>query len=327
MGNSFMKQTEEKKIAASIGCGIIGASWALKFAMGGYEVFAYSRSENSSQRAQKQVMDSLQSLQTNHLLDQSSTTEIFARIHFTTSLKEAVKNAVFIQESTREQSAVKEQLVQEMEKYAPKNAVIASSTSGMLITDIAKCAEYPARFVGGHPYNPPHLIPLVEVTKGEKTEDWAVERAKAFYTEIGSEPVVLQKEVPGFISNRLQMALYREVCSLVMQGVCTIEDADKAVTFGPGLRWGVMGPSLIFELGGGEGGISGLMRHLHHSISSKWADLSDLKELPAEWADIAQKGVEEELAHRTPDIGNTHETLETYRDRMLIELLRLHGKL
>ena len=135
---------------------------------------------------------------------------------------------------------------------------------------------------------------------------------------------MLQKEALGFICNRLQMALYREVCNLVMSGVCTVEDADKAVTFGPGIRWGIMGPSLVFELGGGAGGVSGLMNHLNDSISLWLGDMADWKEFPQDWAKVAQEGVNAELANRSPETGNTHQTLEEYRDAMLIQLLKLH---
>ena len=135
---------------------------------------------------------------------------------------------------------------------------------------------------------------------------------------------MLQKEALGFICNRLQMALYREVCNLVMSGVCTVEDADKAVTFGPGIRWGIMGPSLVFELGGGAGGVSGLMNHMNDSISLWLGDMADWKEFPQDWAKVAQEGVNAELANRSPETGNTHQSLEEYRDAMLIQLLKLH---
>ena len=154
--------------------------------------------------------------------------EIAARIHYTTSIAEAVTGAQFIQESSAEHYEVKWELVKAIEAASEPDAIIASSTSGLLVTEIAKNAEHPERFCGGHPYNPPHLIPLVEITKGEKTSERTVARAKAFYTAIGMEPVVLQKEALGFICNRLQMALYREVANLVLSGVCTIEDAGAS---------------------------------------------------------------------------------------------------
>lgn len=317
---------KEKKVA-SLCAGVIGYSYALRFAMGGYEVWAQNRTPQSSALAKSRVEASIDSLEKNGAMDAEKKKEVLGRIHYTNSVEEAVTDAFFIQESSAEHYDIKQGLVKELEKYAPAEAIVASSTSGLLVTEIARYAEHPERFVGGHPYNPPHLIPLVEITKGEKTEEWAVDKAKAFYKEIGMEPVVLQKEALGFICNRLQMALYREVANLVLSGVCTVEDADKAVTFGPGIRWGIMGPSLVFELGGGKGGVSGLMNHLHDSIDLWLQDMADWKEFPKEWVDVAQKGVEEEMANRTPETGNTHASLEEYRDKMLIEILKLHGKL
>lgn len=320
-------KAEDIKCAASVCAGVIGYSYALKFAMEGLEVWAQNRTEESSARAKGRVEESLSSLVKNGVYTEDEAKEVAVRIHYTTSIAEAVKDAQFIQESSAEHYDVKWQIVYEIEAAAAPDAIIASSTSGLLVTEIAKNAKHPERFCGGHPYNPPHLIPLVEITRGEKTSEETVECAKAFYQKLGMEPVVLKKEALGFICNRLQMALYREVANLVMSGVCTVEDADKAVTFGPGIRWGIMGPSLVFELGGGAGGVSGLMNHLHDSTTLWLQDMADWKEFPAEWADIAQKGVDEELAHRPAEVGNTPETLAEWRDKMLIEELKLHHKL
>lgn len=317
----------EFKKVASIGAGVIGYSYALKFAMAGLEVWAQNRTEESSELARERVAASLESLVKNGVYAQGEAERISARIHYTTSIPEAVAGAQFIQESSAEHYEVKWELVEAIEAAAEPDAIIASSTSGLLVTEIARNAAHPERFCGGHPYNPPHLIPLVEITKGEKTSKRTVELAKAFYAAIGMEPVVLQKEALGFICNRLQMALYREVANLVLSGVCTIEDADKAVTFGPGIRWGIMGPSLVFELGGGKGGVSGLMNHLNDSISLWLADMADWKSFPPEFAQVAQDGVDVELAARPAEKGNTPEGLAEYRDHMLIELLKLHGKL
>lgn len=317
----------EIKKVASVGAGVIGYSYALKFAMAGLEVWAQNRTEESSELARQRVATSLDSLVKNGVYTADETGEIAARIHYTTSIAEAVTGAQFIQESSAEHYEVKWELVKAIEAASEPDAIIASSTSGLLVTEIAKNAEHPERFCGGHPYNPPHLIPLVEITKGEKTSERTVARAKAFYTAIGMEPVVLQKEALGFICNRLQMALYREVANLVLSGVCTIEDADKAVTFGPGIRWGIMGPSLVFELGGGKGGVSGLMNHLNDSINLWLEDMADWKSFPPEFAQVAQDGVNDELAARPAETGNTPEGLAEYRDHMLIELLKLHKKL
>lgn len=317
----------ENKVFASIGAGVIGYSWALKFALAGWTVYAQNRTEKSSALCRHRVEQSMEALVKNGVLSEEEARTALERIHYTTSIQEAVEHADFIQESSREDYETKHALVKEIEKYAPAKAVIASSTSGLLVSEIARPAEHPERFVGGHPYNPPHLIPLVEITRGEKTEDWAVEEARKVYSEIGNEPVVLQKEALGFICNRLQMALYREVANLVLEGVCTVEDADKAVVFGPGIRWGILGPSAVFELGGGEHGVSGLMEHLGPSISLWLSDMADWKSFPEEWGRIAQEGVNAEIAARPAEQGNTHASLEEWRDHMLIELLKLHGKM
>lgn len=320
-------EVKDIKTVSCVGAGVIGYSWALYFSLKGLEVTVYDVVEEALELAKKRVSESLHSLITNGVVTEAEGEDLMNRIIYTTSMERAVKNAQFIVESGPENYEVKHRIVEEMEKYTGRDAIIVSSTSGLLITEIAKNAKNPERFLGAHPYNPPHLIPLVEITRGEKTSDEVVEVAKEFYKSIGKEPIVLQKEALGFICNRLQMALYREVCDLVMRGVCTIEDADKAVTFGPGLRWGIMGPSLVFQLGGGEYGILGALKHMGPSANMWLADMADFKKIPDEFAEMAQTGVNEELANRPAKIGNDSASLEEYRDKMLIEMLKLHGKM
>lgn len=321
-----MRKENIKKVSC-VGAGVIGYSWAVYFALKKFPVTVYDVSCDSLNLARQRVHGSLESLANNNVISFSEISDIENRILYTTSMEEAVSDAQFIVESGPENYDIKRAIVKEMEEYTASDTIIASSTSGLLITEIAKEAKHPERFIGGHPYNPPHLIPLVEITKGEKTSEEVVEVAKEFYSSIGKEPVVLQKEALGFICNRIQMALYREVCDLVMRGVCTVEDADKAVTYGPGLRWGIMGPSLVFQLGGGEHGISGLLKHLGPSIDLWLSDMADFKEFPKEFGEIAQAGVEEEIKNRPSEIGNNDKFLAEYRDKMLIELLKLHKKL
>lgn len=320
-------EVKDIKTVSCVGAGVIGYSWALYFSLKGLEVTVYDVVEEALELAKKRVSESLHSLITNGVVTEAEGEDLMNRIIYTTSMERAVENAQFIVESGPENYEVKHRIVEEMEKYTGRDAIIVSSTSGLLITEIAKNAKNPERFLGAHPYNPPHLIPLVEITRGEKTSDEVVEVTKEFYKSIGKEPIVLQKEALGFICNRLQMALYREVCDLVMRGVCTIEDADKAVTFGPGLRWGIMGPSLVFQLGGGEYGILGALKHMGPSANMWLADMADFKKIPDEFAEMAQTGVNEELANRPAKIGNDSASLEEYRDKMLIEMLKLHGKM
>ena len=321
-----MEAKDIRKVAC-VGAGVIGYSWALYYSLKKLSVTVYDLTDEKIELAKKRIHESLLNLKQNDVVNESEIDEIESRIIYTTSMEEAVKDVQFITESGPENYEVKQKMAEEMEKYTSSDTIIASSTSGLLVTEIAKNAKYPERFIGAHPYNPPHLIPLVELTKGEKTDDHILEVAKEFYQMIDKEPVVLQKEALGFICNRIQMAVYREVCNLVMKGVCTIEDADKAVTYGPGLRWAIIGPSLVFELGGGEGHIDGLMKHLNPSISLWLHDMADFKDFPDEFPEIARKGVEEALKNRSQEIGNDDQSLAEYRDKMLISLLKLHNKL
>lgn len=320
-------QAKEIREVSCVGAGVIGYSWALYFAMKDLSVTVYDINEESLQLAKKRIHESLETLIKNNVLTKEKSEELEKSIIYTLSMEEAVRNAQLIVESGPENYDIKRQMVEEMEKYTSIETIIVSSTSGLLITEICKNAKHPERFIGAHPYNPPHLIPLVEITKGDKTSEVVVEVAKEFYTLIGKEPIVLKKEALGFICNRIQMALYREVCDLVTRGVCTIEDADKAVTYGPGLRWGIMGPSLVFQLGGGQYGIAGALKHMGPSANMWLADMADFKKIPDEFAIIAQEGVNEELKNRSEEIGNDNASLAEYRDKMLIELLKLHHKL
>lgn len=321
----LMKKETVQKVAA-VGCGVIGSSFALKFAMAGLQVYAYNRRREASEKARSCIENSLELLKKYQVVDANMEKQVRAGIHYTNSIEEAVCDAGFIQESLPESYEIKQRMLEEIEQFCQKDAIIASSSSGLLISEISKYAKYPERLVGGHPYNPPHLIPLIEITRGERTALETVKRAEDFYRFIGSEPVVLKKETLGFICNRLQMALYRELCSLVMRGVCSVEEADRAMVFGPGIRWAVLGPSLLFELGGGEGGIAGLMRSLDASFTLWYQDMSDYKKLPEDWPDIAQQGVNAELQNRGEEEGNTRSSLMEFRDRMMIEILKLHGK-
>lgn len=315
------------KDIAIVGSGVIGYSWALSFAMNGHPVRVYDINDGSLKLAKERIHESLVNLAQNKVINPNKIEKIEKRIDYSTSIKKTVEKSKFIVESGPEKYEIKWSIVEEIEKYASEDAIVASSTSGLLITEIAKNAKHPERFIGAHPYNPPHLIPLVEITKGEKTTEENVKLAYDLYKSIKKEPVILQKEALGFICNRIQMAVYREVCDLVMRGVCTIEDADKAVTYGPGIRWAIMGPSLVFELGGGQGHIDGLMKHLNESINLWLNDMADWKEFPEKFPEVARKGVEEALKNRNPEIGNTDESLAEYRDKMLIEILKLHNKL
>ena len=321
-----MKVDEIKNIAC-IGSGVIGASWATNFAMKGYSVSIYDINDEVLANAKKHVESNLEFLVKREVLTKEAAEIALKIVSYTTSIEEAVKDAQFIQESGPERYEIKESILAEVEKYTQSNTIIASSTSGLLVTEIAKNAKHPERCIGGHPYNPPHLIPLVEITKGEKSNDEAVKCAYDFYKVLDKEPVILNKESLGFIANRLQMALSREIIDLTIRGVSSLEDIDKAMLYGPGLRLGIMGPILTLHLGGGESGAKGLCEKINDSSNLWLKDMASWDTIPSEWPDIAQAGALKEIENRPAELGKTTQELIEFRDNMLIELLKLHKKL
>ncbi|WP_258359127.1 3-hydroxyacyl-CoA dehydrogenase family protein [Moorella sulfitireducens] len=319
--------TNEIKKIACLGAGVIGSGWATNFLMKGIPTKVYTRRQESLQRVKNAVEKNLDFLVKKGFLHEEVKNRALEMVEYTTDLKTAVTGVQFIQESLPEEYDLKHAVMAEVEKYAEPDAIIATSTSGLLITEIAKPMRYPERLVGGHPYNPPHLIPLVEIVKGEKTSDAVVQAAYEFYVRIGKEPVVLNKEVSGFIANRLQLALYREAVDLVTKGVCSVEDIDKAVVYGPGLRYAALGPNLAFHLGGGEKGIKGLMSALKESTEMRLRDMATWSKEPEGWPDVAYEGVLREIENRPPELGKTVGEIAEFRDTVLLELLKLHRKI
>jgi 3-hydroxyacyl-CoA dehydrogenase len=321
-----MKATDIKNIAC-IGTGTIGASWGTYFAMHGHTVYMYDIKEEQLKAARENIEANLNYLRDKEIITEADVKAALKIVKYTTNLEEAVKDAQLIQESGPEKYDIKRALLADIEKYTAVDTIIASSTSGLLITEIAKEAKHPERCIGGHPYNPPHLIPLVEITRGEKTSEEALKCAYDFYKLIGKEPIILQKETLGFIANRLQMALSREIIDLVLKGTCTIEDVDKAMLYGPGLRMAIMGPILTLHLGGGPGGVRGISKMINDSSNLWLQDMAKWTTIPEEWPDVAQEGVLKEIENRPEEFGKTSEELTKFRDDMLLTLLKLHKKL
>jgi 3-hydroxyacyl-CoA dehydrogenase len=243
---------------AIVGTGLIGASWAAYFLARGFDVIATDPAPNAEANLRKYVEDEWETLTAIGLSPAASRD----RLEFTASLKEALADADFVQENGPERPDFKTKLFADMDDATPPDSILASSSSGLTMDVIQSACKRPERCVIGHPFNPPHIIPLVEVVGGAKTSPQTIERAMEFYASIGKKPIRLFKALPGHVANRLQAALYKEILYLVQQGVLTVEDADIAVCYGPGLRWGVMGPSLQWHVGGGPGGIHHYMEHL-----------------------------------------------------------------
>jgi len=298
---------------ALIGVGTIGASWAAAFLASGYEVSATDPSPNAEAFARRFIANAWPTLQKLGWLAPDADPE---RISFYKTSAAAAQGASFVQENGPEREDLKVALFAEIDAALPPEVVIASSSSGLLISRITEKCRHPERCVIGHPFNPPHLIPLVEVVGGDKTSAAAIDKAMEFYRALGKHPIHIKKEVRGHVANRLQAALWREAVHLVAEGVVSVADADAAVAFGPGLRWALMGPHLTFHLAGGEGGMTHFMDHLAPAVQS-WMDDLGTTRLTPEVQRMIIEGVVQEAGARS--IGD----LQKWRDRKLIDILKV----
>src|SRR5271154_5178981 len=243
------------KRIAIVGTGVIGASWAVHYLAHGFDVIATDPAPNAEVNLRNFVEAAWKAVSTLGLSPNASR----ERLAFTANLQEAVANADFVQENGPERKDFKIKLFADIDAATPADSIIASSSSGLTMSVMQSACKHPERCVIGHPFNPPHMVPLVEVVGGAKTSPDAIRRAIDFYASIGKKPIQLRKEVVGHVANRLQAAIYREVVNLIHLGVVDVADADTAISWGPGLRWGVMGPSMLFHLAGGQGGIQHFM--------------------------------------------------------------------
>jgi carnitine 3-dehydrogenase len=300
---------------AIVGTGVIGASWAAQYLARGFDVVATDPAPNAEANLRKYVDDAWTVL-TSIGLSPGATRD---RLEFTPDMKKALAKADFVQENGPERVDFKIKLYADMDAVTPPDSLIASSSSTLTMSVVQAKCEHPERCVIGHPFNPPHVIPLVEVVGGAKTSPAAIEKALAFYESIGKRAILLRKEVPGHVANRLQSALYREVLYLIEQGVLSVADADDAVSWGPGLRWGVMGPSLQFHLGGGAGGIQHFIDHLLPAMEPLWKVLGT-PGLTPEFKQKLADGVREEAA------GRSVADLAEAENEVLVGLLRLRAE-
>ena len=300
---------------AIVGTGTIGASWATHYLARGFDVVATDPAPDAETALRAYVDEAWEEAGTLGL----STGASPSRLSFTADMREAVADADFVQENAPERPELKVKLFADIDDATPSDAIIVSSSSGITMSVIQAECSHPDRTVIGHPFNPPHLIPLVEVVGGTKTSPETIQEAMSFYRAIGKKPVHLRKELPGHVANRLQAALYREVVHLIDQGVLDVAAADDAVSWGPGLRWGVMGPSLLWHLGGGEGGIQQFMDHLMGPLAAMWPTLGNPEMTPA----LEQRIVDGVLEEAD---GHSIDELAAERDAMLLALLAVRAR-
>jgi 3-hydroxyacyl-CoA dehydrogenase len=318
----------EIKKTCCYGVGLIGCGCAVNFAMNDVEVVMYNSKTTSLDCAKGRIESSFENLITSGAISREDANIAMSLIKYETDLSVALDGVQYIQESAPENYDVKKEVIETIDQYCGEDVIIATSSSALLVSKLASFSKYPKRVICAHPYNPVHLIPLIEIVGNEGSEE-VTAHVKDFFLAIKKEPVVLKKEIKGYIANRLQVVIGREIVEMLEREVCTVEDVDKALTFGPGIRWAIMGHMLNMELG-----FNGGVKAMYDKIIVKGSDRSSYLDDMANWikypedlADKAQAGVDEEMANRDPEIGNDKESLIKYRDQMLIEMLKLHKKL
>src|SRR6266478_4929980 len=311
-----MTDTKPIRRIAIIGTGVIGASWTALYLAKGLQVVATDVAPNAEAALRKFVEAAWPALKRLGLSAGASQ----SNLTFTAALAQALAGADLVQENGPERIDFKQKLYGQLDELLSPDVIIASSSSGLTMSEIQKgAASHPERCVIAHPFNPPHLIPLVEIVGGAKTSEETIQHASRFYTGLGKRTVRLHKEVPGHVANRLQAALAREVYHLVGEGVVSVADVDTALSWGPGLRWGIMGQVLLNHLGGGQGGMEHFLAQFTGPMAAWWKVLGSPQLTP----ELRQKliaGVHTEVGTRS--IGD----LAAERDEVLLGLLELRNK-
>jgi carnitine 3-dehydrogenase len=311
-----MSNNKTIRRVAIIGTGVIGASWTALFLAKGLEVIATDVAADAEASLKRFVRAAWPALERLGLAPSASQ----SRLTFTGDLPAAVGAADFVQENGPERIDFKKKLYRQLDELLPPEVIIASSSSGLTMSEIqSDCRLHPERCVIGHPFNPPHLVPLVEIVGGMKTSEATIERAADFYTGLGKQAVRLRKEVPGHVANRLQAALAREVYYLVAEGVVSAADVDTALSWGPGLRWGIMGNMMLNHLGGGPGGIEHFFQQFTGPMTAWWKVLGQ----PVLTPEVQKKLIDSVHA----EVGSRSVAeLEAQRDEVLLGLLELRTK-
>ena len=299
----------EGRTAAVIGAGTIGVSWAVLFAAHGMRVRVCDPREDAAQVVEQSVRQFAGTLPGGA----RDADELLTRIDVVAQ-DEAVDGADVVQENGPERLELKQGLFADVERVAPQDALLLSSTSGLMPSDMSRRMTDPGRLLVGHPFNPPHVVPLVEVVPGERTTPEQLQAAVDFYTALGKQPVALHREIGGFVANRLQSALFRESVHLVLSGVVTAQELDRVVTESVGVRWATAGPFESYSLGGGPGGIRHLLEHLGPGMARRWKDLGE-PELTPEVVDALSTATEERFA------GQSYEERTVQRDRLQLAVI------
>lgn len=303
--------TSETGPIAALGAGLIGRSWVALFLAAGGDVTVYDPDPRAADRVRETVEAAWPTLER---LGLTSPARPSGALTFVDDPADAVEGAVFVQESVPERIDVKRELYSRIEPALSPVAIVGSSASGLTLSELQSGWRDPARLVLGHPFNPPHLIPLVEVMGNERTAPGVVEAARAFYESVGRVTIEVRREVPGHVANRLQAALWREAIHLVNEGVATVADVDTAIASGPGLRWAVMGPTTLFHLGGDDTGLASFCDRYSDSFNRWWDDLGDPR-----LDEVTTRALVDGLAETGPE--GTVAELSAVRDERLVDVI------
>lgn len=302
---------ESKKVAV-IGTGVIGNGWIIRFLANGFDVVAFDPADGAEERTRAAIDRAWESVEALGLKEGASK----ERLTFVSTLEEAVQGADLIQENVPERVDVKQAVLHDIDVHSKSNAIIGSSTSGIKPTDLQEKLKNPEKLVVAHPFNPVYLLPLVEIVGGEKTTQNTIDTAYKIYESAQMKPMVIDKEIEGFIADRLMEALWREALHLVNDGVATTEEVDKAITYGAGLRWAQMGPFMTFHLAGGDQGMRHMLEQFGPALKLPWTKL-EAPELTDELKERVITGCENFANDRSV------EELERQRNEFLVKLIDL----
>jgi 3-hydroxypropionate dehydrogenase (NADP+) len=311
-------RTEVKRVAC-VGVGLIGQSWAALFASKGYQVVMQDVNKNTLSRGLKGFNSILSILEENEIIRSQMAAHARKQVHATTSLSEAVENADYIQESVFENCELKRIVFKEMDRVAPEHAILASSSSSILMSKIQTHVKKRQRCLIVHPFNPVHLVPLVELVPGRWTSPETIAFTYDLMRAVGKVPIKVKSELPGFVANRLTAAVWREAIDLLIRGAASAEDIDRACRFGPAIRWAVQGPFLTYHMGGGAGGIEYFLDHLTPSFESRWKSMATWKTLPSG----ARRRIIRSVEQMTSVRKASFQKLGRRRDGQLIRLLEV----
>ena len=307
----------EIKRVTCIGAGLVGHGWATVFAARSRDVILYDMSGSLLAKALEIIEQNLIFLETNALIGQGQAGAALARISITTDMDEAVCQADYVQESVPDDYEIKKSVFRELDEKSPINAILASSASGLLMTEIQKAVTRPERCLLVHPLLPVYLIPCVELAGGRQTSQQTLEGVFEFMQNLGKSPVLLHHEVPGYIVNRLQAALLREAMDLVDKGVASAEDVDTAFRMGVGLRDPILGPLLRVHLAGN--GVDRFIENYACSYQNRWESMDAWTSIPPSAAEAVIKGVKEMKIVRR----KTMDEIKRWRDEKLVKILKI----